>query len=1084
MTGRTFAITFAVVAACLGATASRAPAAGGTDYTVTATSGLYEVPPANATVVTMASGNGTVRKTLPFSFILFGQPFSETWITSCGYLYFGPTSDPGAQPANSDLSYIATHYQNGYQYGVVAPLWDKLSYQSGAGSILSWTAGTAPNRRFVVAWIDYGNFDTPTSRYQFEVKLFEGTGQIEFAYKPDVAPATWTGLSYTAGMNAFAVAGNGDLRWFAPVTGAAFTTGHPANDYHMDPRYVTCTGRITYDRLTPTAAGLGSTTTETPFGSARIDLRQHTGGALLATTYADADGYFTVQFAACNPSAFETGDLFVLSETSGCVVKNSFASGAYSIRVATNVPLASTSAAGALRVDEAADPTGAWRGPANVARAVQPAYQWAIAHTTVAVPQAVVLTDVVANAPTSYHVDDGTTPTHLRIAGPAAADPDQWDDPVVQRVYGRHVLALLAPATTAAYDDAFDKITSEENAFAEGFGYYFWAAMTGGRLFIDATSATTAVVRDLEDPQPASPKGPAVAAWVAAALYDLVDPANETHDWVDGTGAAADLPLQTVVGLLSAPTVARFQKRWTLQRDGLALSRILIHHGVVDDDAAEPNDAASEATAIGVLPVRRDGLALQLANEDWFAVVVAQPVLDLIGEADFPQVAGVTSVRLEVCDAAGTPLAFKSLTSGTGPVVVHAGARPAGSYKLRLVQVSGDPVPTYDVQASDAFLFAQRALRDWTEGRLYDEPIPLTGGIPPFTVTVEPATSAIPGVGVDPVTLHLRGTPTRAGVYDFGLSAKDGGAPVHGALASQHVVINPRLALPMAEFFGVAADAGSDVALPRFGGTAPFAFTLDSGAPPPGVAFDAATFRLSATTAAPGSSRASFSVVDVAGSSASRDLTIVACAHLVGARTPVDLAADDAACGFYVDAVKGSALSFSGSTAKGSVKRTLRAAVVGADGADVAGAALKGGLGHASATKVVAPLSGRYFFVMASAAGDVAHLIGSSTSRPPTKGKGPAADLALGSGVDVAVGALGGAKLVLKATRVGKSGLNVVVASLVGPDGVPRPIDGLVTTKGTTVTLTAVLPTSGTWTVRLQNQGVSSGRFSYSFTVK
>ena len=65
----------------------------------------------------------------------------------------------------------------------------------------------------------------------------------------------------------------------------------------------------------------------------------------------------------------------------------------------------------------------------------------------------------------------------------------------------------------------------------------------------------TSVVIDLEDIAPATARGPAVAAWVAMGLYDLIDLDNEAHDTVDGT-ASLDNPFMVVDALTTHLTRA------------------------------------------------------------------------------------------------------------------------------------------------------------------------------------------------------------------------------------------------------------------------------------------------------------------------------------------------------------------------------------------------------------------------------------------------------------------------------------------------------------------------------------------------
>ncbi|HUP83275.1 MAG TPA: S8 family serine peptidase [Candidatus Limnocylindria bacterium] len=120
-----------------------------------------------------------VRVDLPagFDFEFYSMPVTWIDISSDGYLDIGTANNPAQPWVNSALP--SADQPN----GIAAAWWDDLN-PGGATKIFTQTAGTAPNRVFVVEWLDVAPF-TPgsTSGVTFEAVLEESTGAITYAYK-------------------------------------------------------------------------------------------------------------------------------------------------------------------------------------------------------------------------------------------------------------------------------------------------------------------------------------------------------------------------------------------------------------------------------------------------------------------------------------------------------------------------------------------------------------------------------------------------------------------------------------------------------------------------------------------------------------------------------------------------------------------------------------------------------------------------------------------------------------------------------------------------------------------------------------
>jgi hypothetical protein len=120
-----------------------------------------------------------VRVDLPvgFDFEFYAMPVTWIDISSNGYLGIGTANNPAQPWVNSALP------NPDQPNGIAAAWWDDLN-PAGATKVFSQTVGTAPNRVFVVEWLDVLPFTSgATSGVTFEALLEESTGAITFAYK-------------------------------------------------------------------------------------------------------------------------------------------------------------------------------------------------------------------------------------------------------------------------------------------------------------------------------------------------------------------------------------------------------------------------------------------------------------------------------------------------------------------------------------------------------------------------------------------------------------------------------------------------------------------------------------------------------------------------------------------------------------------------------------------------------------------------------------------------------------------------------------------------------------------------------------
>jgi hypothetical protein len=1063
------AVRFRLAAAAVLAAAAPAFAQ---DYVVSSVSGQYVSPPTSGTTNLVGStksrdDNTFAVSNLPFQIFYFGEYYSSMQVCTNGFVQFGGglsvAKTPAAFPQSAALD------------GICAPAWDDLDGNGQTSSLVVFTDGTAPNRRIIVDWSGWEQAPL-TGSLAFQVQFHETSGRIQMAYA-----AGWSGQTRAKAVGIDAV--SPDTRYVTPDGSTLYyttPTSQPANDWRFDPRLTTFSGKLLYDRLVVDVTGIGNTSQQNvPLSGLRVEMRDAAARAVASGT-TDENGDFSMNGLALAATA--SGSLHVLSQGTACAVRSTTGGAAYAVSLATNVSFGSNQALGTISLTSGNDAGGTLRAPLNVARAIQGAYAWSATRTADTIQPLEVLYNAVSAAPTSY-TPATATPASMRVSA-AAANPDAWDDPVVRRTYARHVLAAVAASPTTAMDATFDKATDAENAFAEGFGYYLNAAVSGSTVFFDGLSSNSATQIDMENPAIQTAKGPTVAAWVAAALYDLVDGANETWDTFDGGGGALDKVLQTVDAHTTPVTAESFYEKWgQLGFAGDALARDFIRHGLLSDDPDEPNDSDTERKALTQWGFTRGGRVLNLYNEDWYDVTLPAATEELTVDVVYDRLAISAVVSLEVRSSGGALLGTGSYLPLGGPLRAALGARPAGTYRIRVKHESGERVDSYALQCFSKLTISAESFRPWTVNRPYDVPVDAAGGVTPYALTVEAPFAAPPGLIFDGPASRVRGAPSQAGTYDFPLTVRDAATPNNLASVSQHFVVNPELTFTLGEFFAVAQGKTLDRPGPYHGGTAPFTFAATQGSLPDGVGFAPGEFRFVGSPTTAGSAKFTLEGTDVAGSSATSETTGVVC----GTFGDAALAAGDAACGFWFDAAQGTSVSIAVKTAKKQVKRALRVSVLGPDGITAIPVAVKAGTGKASVSPFLAPTSGRFYCVVASDTGDATQLTGSVKLKLPKKGKGDSGDQPFQPGTDltVEVGAVEGATFTLSAKPAKGSTVVLRLPYLVAPDGAVTLLTAAdVTEQKGAVSFTRVLPASGTWKIVLGLRPGPAGAFSYSYKIQ
>ncbi len=142
------------------------------------------------TSVTLSDDQTSGAVPLGFSFSFYGTTYTNTYISSNGFLTF-----LSGQPSPFNTVGIPNAADPD---GMVAGWWTDLDPSSG-GSIRYQTLGSAPNRRFILQYTNVPHYPWTTglNPVTFQIKLFESTNVIEVHYS--AAPA-YAGRNNSAGI--------------------------------------------------------------------------------------------------------------------------------------------------------------------------------------------------------------------------------------------------------------------------------------------------------------------------------------------------------------------------------------------------------------------------------------------------------------------------------------------------------------------------------------------------------------------------------------------------------------------------------------------------------------------------------------------------------------------------------------------------------------------------------------------------------------------------------------------------------------------------------------------------------------------
>ncbi|RSL19413.1 putative Ig domain-containing protein [Edaphobacter aggregans] len=195
----------------------------------------------------------------------------------------------------------------------------------------------------------------------------------------------------------------------------------------------------------------------------------------------------------------------------------------------------------------------------------------------------------------------------------------------------------------------------------------------------------------------------------------------------------------------------------------------------------------------------------------------------------------------------GTPTAAGSSTFG---IQVTDSSSPAGSATTSF-SITVNPPPV---------AITTTALSASTVGSAYTQPVAASGGTTPYTFSLSsgslPTGLTLSSAGI------ISGTPTAAGASTFTLKVTDSSSPALSATASFSITVNSSpMAITTATLSTPTLGSAYSQAIAASGGTAPYAFSLQSGSLPVGLTL-AANGTISGTPTVAGASTFTIAVND------------------------------------------------------------------------------------------------------------------------------------------------------------------------------------------------------------------------------
>lgn len=168
-------------------------------------------------------------------------------------------------------------------------------------------------------------------------------------------------------------------------------------------------------------------------------------------------------------------------------------------------------------------------------------------------------------------------------------------------------------------------------------------------------------------------------------------------------------------------------------------------------------------------------------------------------------------------------------------------------------------------------------LPDGAVGAAYSQTLTATGGTAPYVWSLATGSALPPGLGLDPPTGVLSGTPLTAGTFNFTVTVRDSaGTPLTGSRAYT-MTIQPSnvLTITTTSLPGAVVGTPYSQTLAASGGTPPYTWSVSVGVLPAGLALDPATGVISGTPTTAETANFTVTVTDSVAATDTQALSIV-----------------------------------------------------------------------------------------------------------------------------------------------------------------------------------------------------------------
>ncbi len=226
-----------------------------TNYTFATSTGTFTAltSPTNPTLSAGTVDDGSYDNIpIGFDFWYMGTKYTAISASTNGYFSFG---------ASETTDFTNNLSGGGIPRPVIAPLWDDLDVQV-ATNVSYKVTGSAPTRVFTIQYLNaQWQYNATGNTMSFQVSLYEGTGKVEFIYRPEAgaqaAPTASIGITASAtGSGNFLSVNNAGTSVSSTVEASVTTKPVSGKTYGFTPPVPTAPGSLTFTSIGTTAMTL------------------------------------------------------------------------------------------------------------------------------------------------------------------------------------------------------------------------------------------------------------------------------------------------------------------------------------------------------------------------------------------------------------------------------------------------------------------------------------------------------------------------------------------------------------------------------------------------------------------------------------------------------------------------------------------------------------------------------------------------------------------------------------------------------------------------------------------------------------